>query len=361
MKVKDIPFHRLAVQQISDTRFTSVKALAGYMGAIQSQDFMMAKRAIGLRTKGADEQMVDSAIIKGDIIRTHVLRPTWHFVSSDDLLWMLELTGSRIKTGMTGRHRRLELSPAILKKCKKIMSEALAGRNHLTRNELIKRLNDAKIKTDLNRASHIFAEAELSGLICSGIPQGKKQTYALISERVKGSGKITREEALARLARIYFNSRGPATIKDFSWWSGLHLTDSRNGLELVKEELSSFTSGKNTFWFSDAIGKVEPDDSLYLLPAFDEYLIGYTDRAAVLSEPNAKKYVTLNGMFIPIIVYRGAVAGTWKRTIKGDFVEVELKFFSKVTQKGRKLAEAEAERLAKFLGLKNEKCIIKNE
>ncbi len=352
MKAKDIPFHRLAAQRISRTEFTNVKDLVKYMGAFQSQDYRMAKHAIGLRLKDADEQLVDKAIIDGDIIRTHVLRPTWHFVSSDDLPWMLELTAPRIKSSMNGRHRELELTPAIFRKCEKIMREALAGGNHMTRDELIKLLNDAKIKTDLNRASHLFAGAELTGLICSGIPEGNKHTYALMSERVKGSPKIGREEALARLARIYFNSRGPATVNDFSWWSGLNLTNARSALELMSEEFPSFSEGTNTFLYSDAGGSVEADDNLYLLPAFDEYLIGYTDRSAVLNPENAKKYVTLNGMFFPIIVFRGEVVGIWKRTIKNDFVDVEFNFFGKVSRKARKLAGREAAKLADFIGKK---------
>ncbi len=349
MKTKDIPFLRLSAQHISGTEFRDVKDLLRYMGAVQSQDYRMGKLAVGLRIKDANEQLVDKAIIDGDIIRTHVLRPTWHFVSSDDLHWMLELTASRIKSSMNGRHRELELTPAVFGKCKKIMREALAGSNHLTRDELLKLFMDAKIKTDLNRASHLLAEAELSGLICSGIPNENKQTYALTAERVKDSPGISREEALARLARIYFKSRGPATISDFSWWSGQNLTDARAGLKLVSEEFSSFSEGTNTYWYSDVDGNVAADDKLYLLPAFDEYLIGYTDRSAVLNLANAKRYVTLNGMFFPIIVFRGEVIGTWKRTIKNELVEIEFYYFGKVTKKIRKLADAEAAKLAEFI------------
>ena len=350
MKSLNIPQLRLANQRISLPITGSVKELVKYLGAVQSQDYMMAKLAIGLRTKDADERVVDKAIADGDIIRTHVLRPTWHFVSSDDLPWMLELTALRIKNSMKGRLRELGLTPAVLTKCNNIITKALSGGKHLTRNELIKLLNDKKIKTDMNRASHIFAQAELSGMICSGAPEGNKQTYALISDRVKSTVKINKEEALARLARIYFSSRGPATVNDFSWWSGLNLTDSRAALELVKAELSSFSADNVTYWHDGTAEKVELDENLYLLPAFDEYLIGYADRSAVLSRVNAKKYVTLYGMFFPIIVYRGQVTGTWKRTIKNNFVDVVFNFFGKVTRKEKKLAEEEAEKLAGFIG-----------
>ena len=349
MKPKDIPFHRLTVQQISASGFTKVKDLVSYMGAIQSQDYRMAKLAIGLRVKDADEQLVDKAIIDGDIVRTHILRPTWHFVSSDDLYWMLELTASRIKTSMKGRNRQLELNPAIFQKSNKIMSKALAGGNHMTRNELVKLLNNSKIKTDLNRASHLFAEAELSGLICSGKPKGTEQTYALVAERVKSKRKISREEALAKLAGTYVRSRGPASVKDFSWWSGLNLTDAKTAVELVSEEFPSFSEGTKAYWYDHVNKKIEPEDKLYLLPSFDEYLIAYTDRSAVLTQANAKKYVTLNGMFFPIIVFRGEVIGIWQRKIKSEFVDVDFNFFGRVTKKIRKLAEIEAGKLADFL------------
>lgn len=349
MTANEIPFLRLANQCISSPLTGNVKDLVKYLGAVQAQDYRMAKYGIGLRAKNADEQLVDEAIINGDIIRTHVLRPTWHFVSSDDLPWMLDLTASRIRKGMNGRHRDLELTPGVLTKSKKIIRNALSGGNHLTRDELIKLLNDAKIRTDMNRASHIFAEAELSGLICSGAPEGNKQTYALLSERINGAVKINREESLAKLARIYFTSRGPATIRDFSWWSGLNLTDSRTAAGLVNSEFTSFSAGDNTYLYHKTRANIQPDNKLYLLPAFDEYLIGYADRAAVLSKTNADSYVTLNGMFFPIIVHKGQVTGTWKRTIKNNFVDVEFDFFGRVTKRIRELAEAEAEKLADFL------------
>ncbi len=352
MKMEDIPSARLAAQHVSGPGFTRVKDLVGYMGAIQSQDYLMAKLAIGLRLKHAGSQLVDKAIIDGDIIRTHVLRPTWHFVSSDDLLWMLDLTASRIKASMNGRHNQMGLSSAVFKKCKKIIGDALAGNNHLTRSEIVKLLNTARIKTDLNRASHIFAEAELSGLICSGIPKANKQTYALISERIPNSSKIKLDEALARLARIYFTSRGPASVKDFAWWGGLTLTSARSALEMIKSELSSIHEGENVYWYSPKHRKFTDDNNLYLLPAFDEYLIGYTDRSAVMNPGIAKKYVTLNGMFFPFIVFGGKVIGTWKRTIIKNNVRVEFNFFDKVTKKIRTLAGDRAEKLAVLMDKK---------
>ncbi len=189
------------------------------------------------QVKKASESLINDAINKGEIIRTHLIRPTWHFVSSEDIYWMLELTSSRIKSSMSSRNRELELTQSVIKKSNKILREALTGNNHMTREELIGLLNKAKIKTDKNRASHLLAEAELSGIICSGISIGNKQTYALLEERVPQNKPLNKEEALKRLAQKYFMSRGPATLKDFSWWSGQAITQVRTALEILEQEM----------------------------------------------------------------------------------------------------------------------------
>ncbi len=359
MKITDIPFLRLANQQISTKKFKSVKELAGYMGAFQAQDYEMAKWAIGIRLERATEQLINNAIDKGEILRTHLLRPTWHFVSSDNINWMLKLTASRIRSAMSSRNKDLELTEAVFKKSNKIIRSALAGNNHLTREELVVLLNKAKIKTDNNRASHILAEAELTGLICSGKSKGNKHTYALFEERVANSKPFNKEESLASLAQIYFKSRGPATLKDFSWWSGLNLTDSRLVLDSVKSELDSFNNGSQTYWFSNYF-EVNNNlkEKVYLLPTYDEYIISYTDRSSVLISEEHKKIVSINGLFRAIIVINGVAVGTWKRTIKKDLVIVELNYFNPPDKKTTRLVKKEALKFGDFLA-KEVELVIK--
>jgi predicted RNA-binding protein with PIN domain len=353
MAITDIPGTRLTSQHISSRKYKTVKVLINYMGAIQAQDYLMSKWAIGVRLENSSEKIINEAIDKGEILRTHLLRPTWHFVSSENIYWMLELTASRIKQSMSSRNRELDLTREVFKKSNRIIRDVLKGNNHLTREELIVILNKAKIKTDKNRASHLFAEAELSGIICSGKTKGNKHTYALLEERVSMTQAYYREKSLSKLARIYFHSRGPATLKDFSWWSGLNLTESGIALELIKSELISFENNSQTYWFSDHVKENKnQQNKIYLLPAFDEYLISYADRSAVLISEEHKSIVSTNGMFHAIIVFDGKIIGTWKRTIKKDKVSVQFEYFKNPSKKVDQLVKKETENLGRFLGKK---------
>ncbi len=329
MKQSDIANIRLVNQQIAGTKFKKVKDVVKWMCAIQAQDYAMAKWAIGARLPGSSEKLVESAIDKGKIIRTHLLRPTWHFVSSDDIYWMLELTAHKIKTSMSSRHKELELNRAVFKKSNKIFERVLSGGNHLSREELKAELERAKISTGGNRLSHILANAELDGLICSGVEKRNKHTYALLAERVSKEKTFTRDEALAKLAKRYFESHCPATLKDYSWWSGLSLTEASRSLEMVKSDFIRETIGGQTYWLIDSfsVPRIEKD-STYLLPAFDEFIISYKDRTAALPFKENNKSVFNNGMFKPVILFKGRVIGIWKRTIRGENVILETEFFN---------------------------------
>ena len=245
---------------------------------MQAQDFAMAKWAIGTRLPGSNEKIIETSLEKGEIIRTHLLRPTWHFVSSEDIYWLLELTTPHINSALRSRHRELELSESLLKKTNRLIQESLTGGNYLTREEIISRLHKAKINTDNNRASHIMLRAELEGIVCSGPAKAKKQTYALLNERVAKSNSLSREAALERIAEIYFTSHCPATLKDFVWWSGLPVKDARNALEMVKSKFISVLIGQDTYWVSPSFSIPDTDDIIVnLLPAYDEFLISYKD------------------------------------------------------------------------------------
>jgi hypothetical protein len=351
MTQEDITGIRLANQQISYRKFDSVKDLIGYMGAFQSQDYTMAKWAVGLRLKEGDESTINEALERGEILRTHLLRPTWHFVSPDNLRWMLELTASRIKSSMSSRNKQLELTKEIFKKSNKIISEALAVNNHLTREELIKLLNKEKIKTDQNRASHLLAEAELTGLICSGVPKGNKITYALLEERVKTYNTLTKDQSLVKLAGTYFMSRGPASLEDFAWWSGLNLTLARKALEMIYSEINSFKINSKTYWFMKSSFKFPvQSDKLFLLPTYDEFIISYKNRSAILSSDLHRGIISTNGIFRAPVVYNGKVIGIWKRNIIKNNVNLEINCFKHPGKKINQLIEYEAERYSRFLG-----------
>lgn len=352
MTPADIALSRLKSQQITQAEFQTVKDVVGWMGAIQAQDYAMAKWAIGVRLPGSTDKQIQAAVDQGEIIRTHVLRPTWHLVSPDAIYWMLELTAPRIKASLKSRHKELGLTEAIFSKSNDIFSKALCGNNHLTRAELVSELMRANIETGNNRSSHILLMAELDGLICSGASKGEKQTYALLADRVRKVRAISTDEARANLALKYFSSHGPASLYDFIWWSGFTVSQARQTLEMVKPSLIAETAGLQTlFWISqsETFPKKNREASLQLLPAYDEFIIGYTDRSAMLTLEDHQKSISRNGLFKPVIIFNGQVIGLWKRVINKEKVLIELDFFKNHGKSLKRLVHKASENLGHFL------------
>lgn len=355
MNPDDISTLRLNNQQISATNLKTPKELVGWMGAMQSQDFNQAKWAIGLRLPHLTEAQIESAFNNGEIIRTHLMRPTWHFVSADDIYWMLELTAKQIKSTTKSRNRDLGLTEIVLGKSKEILAKILAGNQAMTKEEISTRLNESGISTEEQRLYHILMEAEIDSLICSGAMQGKKQTYALLEERVPVKRKLTKDEALPLLAKKYISSHGPATLSDFVWWSGLPVADARNALEMNKPTLISETIDSEIYWFAEPVSiPSPPPDSVYLLPAFDEYLISYKNRSAAITIDHHKKAISSNGIFRPVIVVNGQISGLWKRTIKKDTVWIQPDHFRPHNKKEESLILKAAKSFGNFVGLKAE-------
>ena len=355
MDLTDIANLRLISQQIAETKFKTAKDLVGWMGAMQAQDYAMVKWAIGVRLSNLTDQAIETAINNGEIIRTHILRPTWHFVSADDIYWMLELTAPQIKASLKSRHQELGLSETVVRKSNRIIEKALRDAKHLIREELIVELGKAKIATDNNRASHLFLRAELDGIICSGATRGGKQTYALLEERVPRTKPLTKEEALANLAKKYFASHCPATLQDFVWWSGLSVSDAKHALETGRSGFISETIASQTYWFANFLPMPKTyKETVYLLPAFDEFIISYKDRSASLPFENHKKTVSDNGIFRPVIVVNGQVTGIWKRTIKRDKVIVETELFEQPNKTKKILIEKASVQYGGFLEKKTE-------
>src|SRR6266545_1542507 len=246
----DITSYRLHNQRLSQTNLTNPAEVVNWLGAVQSQDFTGAKWAIGLRTSGLTEADVDRAFAEGSILRTHVMRPTWHFVTPADIRWMLALTAPRVRALLAYNDRQLEIDKVTLKKSDDVLAKTLGGGKQLTRLELGTALQKSKINTDDLRLTHLVMHAELSGVICSGARQGKQFTYALLEERVPPAKVLEHDEAVVELARRYFTSHGPAILKDFIWWSGLSSIDAKRGLEAIKPELEHEVINDETYWFA---------------------------------------------------------------------------------------------------------------
>lgn len=353
MKPEEIANKRLQNQQISTSKFTAVKELVAYMGSMQAQDFGMAKWAVGLRASGCTDAIIEKAIADGEIIRTHVLRPTWHFVSADDVRWMMDLTSPRIKMLMAGNNRKIGLDHAIFHKSNRLLEKAFLTTDFLSRTEVAQHLTDGGIILGENRLSHILENAEQDQVICSGKVHNRKPTYALMDKHIKPAVKKVKEEALAELARRYFTSHGPATLHDFSWWSGLSLSEVRLAWELVKADFMTEKMGEQIYHFSkeqDLVATVTEAECNYFLPAFDEFLVGYANRNASLHLKHTSKTITKNGMFFPTIIVNGQVTGLWKKTMVKGVAGIEPSYFYKKDALGKRVVKTASKQYAEFLG-----------
>ncbi len=327
MTHQDMGFRRLSSQRIAGEKLENPEDVVKWMGALQAQDYMQAVWAIGARTASATLADVEQAIEDGKIIRTWPMRGTIHFVPPQDARWMLNLSASRRLAADGRRMAQLELTPEVFARCQDLFVEALSGRRRLSRPEMMSLLEDKGIRTGGQRGYHILWVIAQRGVICLGPMQGKQQTFVLLDDWVPDARDLSREEALAELARRYFASHGPATVQDLAWWAGITVTDARVGLEAARPDLTSETIDGKEYWMKeDAPPRGGVDGSaVYLLPGFDEYLLGYKDRSAVLADADAPKIVPgNNGIFLPMIVVAGQVVGTWKRRIKKKAVEITL-------------------------------------
>lgn len=326
----EIANYRLASQNLLKTNDKSPQDIVRHLGAVQAQDYAMAKWAVGSRGS-ATEKEVEEAVNSGKIIRTHILRPTWHFVSADDIYWMLDISGPVVKRLFASIARQHGYDDKKLDQVNSAIEKLLAGNNHLTRDEIMQELNIQKASGDLSPVI-IMMNAELDGLVCNGRMKGKKITYALLEERVsKPKSALTNEEALAKLAKRYFESHGPATLLDFSWWSGFSQTTAKLAINLIESELNSVEIDNQKYWFGTNIPNADNfRESVHFLPAFDEILISYKNREASIPLEHQSKAFTNNGIFKPIILENGKVIGDWKRTFKKDHVKIETQFFSPI-------------------------------
>ena len=321
-RIPDLLTLRLASQGLTEPGFETPEQVIARLGAVQSQDYAAALWGLGLRLREATARSVEAAFNEGLFLRTHVLRPTWHFVLPSELRWMLKLTAPRVLAAMAYNNRRIELDAAVLKRSRAVLVKALRGGRQLQRTETAAVLEDAGIDTSGLRLSHLTMNAELEGVICSGARQGRQFTYALLDERVPPAPEISRDEALARLARLYFNGHGPATLKDFGWWSGLTLADARRGAEALGTELrqeDGYWSGAESLPLQKVRGRA------WLLPNFDEYVVAYTERGDFFDSAHDEGRLPRNSFLAShSLLIGGRVAGTWRRTLKKDSVMVEL-------------------------------------
>ena len=360
MNQDDIAHARLANQRLTETTFTTTAEVVAWLVAVQAQEYAGAKAALGLRARGLDDAAVEQAFAAGEILRTHVLRPTWHFVASADIRWLLKLTAPRVHQVNGSMYRRLELDEATLRRCAEVIAGALHGGRALTRNQLKEQLERAGIATpggpDRNgqRLAYIVMWAELEGLIASGPRLGKQFSYMLLDERAPAGGPFDRDAALAELAGRYVSSHGPATAADFANWSGLTLGDARRGIAARPTLRHEEVEGQ-TYWFTDApLPPRAPSPTAYLLSIYDETIIGYKDRSAIVSAEDGARLGTMGNALQNVMVIDGRIVGTWRRTLGKGKLGVELNPFRALSDAERAAITLAQEQLGKFYGLRSD-------
>jgi hypothetical protein len=342
----DLADLRLQNQRITRPGPRGAEKVVAWFGAVQAQEYGPAKWGVGLRSPpGTTEAAIDRAIDQGRILRTHVLRPTWHFVTPADIGWMLELTAPRVHRIMASYDRRLGLSADVMTRAAGIFERALGDHGCLTRRELGTHLQRAGLPSTSMAQAHIAMYAELEGLICSGPRRGKQSTYALVADRAPAAPRLQRDEALAELTRRYFRSHGPATIRDFVWWSGLTTADARRGLEMNRARSRDLDG--LTYWTigRDPRSAPRPKGALHLLPIYDEFLVAYRDHRVVPRPAYAL------GNFQHALVIGGQVAGTWRTTLNAKGVAVSAQTLRRLTPVERRALTQAVARYRHFLGV----------
>ncbi|HEV3230872.1 MAG TPA: winged helix DNA-binding domain-containing protein [Candidatus Dormibacteraeota bacterium] len=349
-----IAARRLRAQRLTGEPFTSAVDAVRWLGAVQAQDHIGARWALGMRVGGATEDDLDRLFDDGAILRTHVLRPTWHFVLPEDIGWLLRLTGPRVRAGLAGRWRRLEIDEQAVGRAGAAFVAALGGGRHRTRRELGEVLSRVGISPEGQRLPHFLLTAELDGIIVSGPRRGKEHTYALMAERAPAAVGMERGEAIAELALRYFRSHGPAQVQDFVWWSGLTVADTRRAIALVRPALERQVVEGKEYWFDPGAApgprKTEAP-AAHLLPNFDEYTVAYRDRSAILHQdvPVDPTLFAFGSILSNVLTIGGQVRGGWRRRVGRGAMTAEIRLLAPLTAAETAAVAAAVQRLGAYL------------
>lgn len=349
---------RLVQQRLAGSSLASAAEVVAWFGAVQAQDYLGAKWSLGMRMTTATDEGIDAALDAGAILRTHALRPTWHFVAPADIRWILALTAPRVNAMNAYQYRQFELDDALFVRSNAAIANALRGGTLLTRSEIGAVLADAGIVAAGIRLGYILHRAELDAVVCSGPRRGKQITYVLLEERAPNAVDRPRNEALAELTRRYFAAHGPATLHDFAWWSGLTVADAKTGLATLSPSLTSETIDGQTYWFTaDLSPGTEAGPKAWLLPTYDEFLVGFRGfgQATQAGRSGADAFG-----FTSTIVVDGRVVGSWRRSYSNRTVAVELAPVAPLTEEEDEAVQAAVRRYGDFVGMPVTMIRVKN-
>jgi len=341
----------MEIQHLWGPGLASPEEVVGWLGALQAQEFAFARWSVGQRAGGVDDAAVDGAFDDGLILRTHILRPTWHFVLPADLPWMLTANGARVQARNAYQYRNLGLDDKVFEMTNSVIAKALKGR-HLTRKEIAVELERVGIDSDGQRLAYIVMRAELDSVVTSGPRRGKQHTYARFDERVPKGPTPDPDEALAELTRRYFTSRGPATLKDFVQWASMTVADAKRGLEMVGPELEREVIDELTYWSGPGPRPAKRTTTrVNLVQVYDETVMGYSESRSVLqAEIGSRQVPSVNSLMHPILL-DGQMIGHWRPRRGRDSVEIETTFYRPLKPKEQAALEAEVGRYGRFLGI----------
>lgn len=349
MNATDIALMRTANQCIGVNLQSTPYEVVRHFGAIQAQDFASSLWAIALRTHRATLQDVELAIQERQIVRTWPMRGTLHFVAAEDLRWILTLLGPRIMQSMSTRKRQLGIDEVVLARARTLIVSMLQSGKERTRLEIFEALDQVGIDSKQQRGYHILLQLSLEQLICFGPHSAKQPTFVLLDQWVPRSRdrKLTRDESLVEIAKRYFNSHGFATINDFAGWTGLKITDARRGISLAGSYIQCLDSTDFYYVGSGA----SPKQGTFLLPAFDEFILGYKKRTEIMRDEHMSKIVPgNNGVFQPTIITNGFVCGLWRRTVARKQVTVQIMPFEPLDEKQKADIAQHLARYQAFIG-----------
>lgn len=308
---------RLASQRLAGDGADSVPELVRWMTAMQAQDLPAALWAVGVRVPGAGITDVRAAIDAGTVVRSWPMRGTLHLVAPEDLRWMLDLTAERLTRSIAARHRQLEITWADVEKARDLALDRMLADGPISRARLFKVFEDGGQPTQGQRGIHLLGSLCRHGWLVLGPLAGNQQLIAAFDTWIPSSRSLEREEALAEFLRRYFRSHGPATLRDFAWWTQLPLTEVRAAFGHVRDELVELEFEGTSYWLSPEVAALLDSGlpsarSVHLLPGFDEFVLGYTDRSLVLAPEHSDLIVPGgNGVFKKTVVASGKVVGTW--------------------------------------------------
>jgi Winged helix DNA-binding domain len=322
-------------QRIAPAASGTVAETVRHLLALQAQDFANALWAVGVRTAGSTRSDVLAALASGEVVRSLPMRGTLHFVAAEDLRWMLSLTAARTIQSAKTRFGALGLDPSTLERAAAIVSRELVG-GAMGRDEFMKLLAGNGIAPDGQRGYHVIFYLSQLGLICWGPPSGTQQALVLVDEWIPAQQLPDRDAALTAFALRYFGGHGPATERDFAWWTKLTLADVRAAMAASGDALTEVVHAGTSYWIASdrlaAAAGMRASAAVHALPGFDEYLLGYQDRLLALPAEHAQRIVPgNNGIFLPTIVAKGRIIGTWRRAAKSKVNGIDPEHFDEAS------------------------------